>query len=98
MFCKELAINAANGILYGLDDDDFFEPDRLLSFISNWKEDEDVFLYTDIKLKEIKPALLKNMMLLIGIIFLLANIIGNQIFSKKEYFGILNGFDENLPA
>lgn len=100
---RNKAIFAANGeYITGLDDDDFFLPNRITSFIKNLHKFEldCVALYTHTyvqKSLDLRVAVKKiaqcNKKDLIS-----ANWIGNQVFTKTEYLRSIGGFDENLPA
>ena len=99
-FSRNRAINIAKGsLITGLDDDDFFLPNRIevmvdafdskVSFVSTGYEihgfDRISKVYVAARLIELEDALLSN-------------IVGNQVLTRTEYMRSLNGFDESLPA
>lgn len=99
---RNLAIQNATGhFVTGLDDDDYFENNRLEEFVNAWetKKEDVVFLFTgqkeynngDITVSRvIRFRYLNQKDLLIG------NMVGNQVFTDKESFLKVGCFDENL--
>lgn len=106
-FGRNNAIKLAKGeFITGLDDDDYFEPWRIEKFVELWlqlnsneqlnevaglfdsvielREDGNYQYYTSIS---VDHATLRA-----------SNKIGNQVFTKKDYFLGINGFDEEMPA
>lgn len=97
---RNIAIENANGeFITGLDDDDYYEKNRILRFIEHWN-DENIFLYTSYCIKR------KNKTYKQGTFFVKKNInlrdllthnyVGNQIFCKTSTLIEVNGFDQNL--
>lgn len=99
---RNIAIkNATGDFITGLDDDDYFLPNRISDFVHFWskKEKKTIFLYSSYTLKIGKShfkkrALRKKKMNFDSL--LKANDIGNQIFTKTEVLQEI-GFDERLP-
>lgn len=101
---RNKAINEAKGeFITGLDDDDYFLPERIESFVISWssirsKHPEMICLYSNILEKRKdgnfkkykKPKIVKQKDLLV------ANFIGNQVYTKTESLKAVM-FDEALP-
>ncbi|MDF2184131.1 glycosyltransferase [Grimontia hollisae] len=98
-FCRNLAIKNANGhFITGLDDDDYFEPDRLKQFVASWKA-SDSFLYTESKVRGRRGTKITSRPEMIDFCDLLvSNSVGNQIFSLRRNFIEVGCFDVQLPA
>ena len=102
-FSRNRAIEASNGYyVTGLDDDDYFEPNRISDFVVSAKSfaGEAVMFYTDNKLiaaAGIVKTIVRPMRCDYRSI-LIKNYVGNQIFGEKKYFVESGGFDESLPA
>ncbi|UNW09141.1 MULTISPECIES: glycosyltransferase [Acinetobacter] len=95
---RNMAIESAKGkYITGLDDDDYFLPNRLEEFINYWSlKNKDTIALTSgyqkpnhISLRN-KPMLIKQKDLLFG------NFVGNQIFTETKTLQYLKGFDANL--
>ena len=103
---RNRAIAAATGaFITGLDDDDYFEPTRLSSFLAAWKRFESEgkqpsCLYSQSvwmqdgqqKFVSNKPATVEYPDLFTQ------NVIGNQVFAPRAHFIGAGLFDEQLPA
>lgn len=100
---RNKAIFAAKGeFITGLDDDDYFLPNRVSSFVRFWykKEEERIALYSHsylidskkkrTKLKRISSCHYKDL--------ICKNWIGNQLFTKTIYLKNIDGFDTRLLA
>lgn len=98
---RNTAINKASGeFITGLDDDDYFEANRLTDFVQAWsvRPQDSILLYTNNKLliedkimgSSNRGSFCKKRDLLIR------NRIGNQIFTTTENIKKINGFDEKL--
>ena len=97
---RNLLIENARGVfITGLDDDDYFFPDRIKLFVENY-DDKYAFLCANGSLnndclnkktidggKVITFEEMKNY-----------NLIGNQIFIRRERLIDIGGFDKNMPA
>lgn len=100
---RNKAIFAANGeFITGLDDDDYFLPDRISNFLSCWQNiNEDcIALYSNTYVKS-KDNTLKpdtRVTACSKADLLLANCVGNQIFTKTEFLQTIGGFDKDLAA
>lgn len=100
---RNKAISAAKGeFVTGLDDDDYFLPNHISSFLYGWdnKKLNTVALYADVFKKTtsgIKPTYNKiNKCIAKQLIH--SNLIGNQIFARTESLLSCGGFDPNFPA
>ncbi|QUG75104.1 glycosyltransferase [Erwinia sp. E602] len=98
---RNLAIQAANGeFITGLDDDDEFIPDRILSLVQFYKENQYSFISSGLvfrtKKKDIHAYSISKELVIED--NLDSNEIGNQIFIKTELLKSINGFDESLIA
>jgi glycosyltransferase involved in cell wall biosynthesis len=101
---RNKAINEAKGeFITGLDDDDYFLPERIESFVRSWssiksKYPDMICLFSNVIVKRkdgkikkyTKPKIVKQKDLLV------ANFIGNQVFTKTESLKAVM-FDEALP-
>ena len=105
---RNIAIESAKGkFITGLDDDDFFENNRIEEFLKKWKRKSKntKMLYSlysrktyefPFKQKNIKKRLmLKNKINANDLIYFFYT--GNQIFVESSFFK-KNLFDENMPA
>lgn len=104
---RNIAIEKANGyFITGLDDDDYFEKNRIENFINAVKKDDKKAYYSRIKVKisenEIREpsarSLLKCSEIKSHKDLLKQNFIGNQLFVKTEILRKAGGFDKNLKA
>ncbi|PVX50750.1 glycosyltransferase involved in cell wall biosynthesis [Balneicella halophila] len=99
---RNIAIeNATGDFITGLDDDDYFLPNRISDFVHFWteKEKETVFLYSSYTLKIgeshfTKRGLRKKKMDFDSL--LKVNDVGSQVFIETEVLRE-RGFDERLP-
>lgn len=100
---RNKAIFSANGkFITGLDDDDYFLPNRISSFLKTWEglDSKFIALYSNLYLKnqngnteiskKIKTCNYNDLICF--------NSIGNQIFTKTDYLLEIGGFDTNLSA
>lgn len=100
---RNRAIFAANGeFITGLDDDDYFFPNRISLFVAGWRcRDQDtVALFTNSFFKKRSGKVLrtkrKNK---VGKVCLFEmNHVGNQVYLPTETIRSIGGFDESLPA
>lgn len=100
---RNKAIFAANGeFITGLDDDDYFLPNRISNFLSCWKDiDKDcIALYSNTYVKSNNNTLKPDTRVIAcnKADLLLANCVGNQIFTKTEFLQTIGGFDKDLAA
>ena len=100
---RNKAIFAAKGeFVTGLDDDDYFLPNRISSFVSDWDNIADgcIALYSNSYLKTMNGRTVKSNKKKhcshSDLIF--ANWIGNQIFTKTSSLQKIGGFDIGFPA
>lgn len=97
---RNRGIKEAEGeFITGLDDDDYFLPNRIEEMIKAYQPDTS-FVTTAYKVLETSSnryIYTKKRRITFDDI-LMSNVIGNQIFVKTDYLRELNGFDETLPA
>lgn len=104
---RNIAIaNAKGEFITGLDDDDYFEKNRIEFFLNTIKKNPHNALFSASKIKVdndniIQPRAL-NIFKMLGVKksskLLKQNYVGNQIFIKTEYLKKAGGFDVNLKA
>ncbi|AGP77747.1 glycosyl transferase [Alteromonas mediterranea 615] len=102
---RNKAISLARGeFISGLDDDDYFEPWRIETFIKKWAEytanGESFSALFDsvvehrksgpVACYDTKVATYQNLRK--------GNVVGNQVFTKTSYLKAVGGFDEQMPA
>lgn len=102
---RNFAINSANGdFLTGLDDDDYFEPDRIKNFVDKWqnKNNQSVRLaglFDGIQIIRNGTQLLAALSQTTDYNQLkIRNAIGNQVFAPREHFMGAGLFDNSLPC
>lgn len=96
-FCRNLALNHARGeFITGLDDDDYFLPNRILNFINFRKKINmksiiysNCFISNEWNKQKKKSTCTFNDLLE-------ANYIGNQIFTETSIMRDISGFDNDL--
>ncbi|WP_367990327.1 glycosyltransferase [Vibrio sp. NTOU-M3] len=100
---RNIAISNAKGkFVTGLDDDDYFENDRLEQFLKAWdnKNQDTIALYDSTTIKstetELEKLVLPEKVMLDDLY--LRNDVGNQIFTKKELFSSGIKYDESLKS
>ncbi|RVT33619.1 glycosyltransferase [Acinetobacter indicus] len=102
---RNIAIRNAQGyFITGLDDDDFFDSDRIEKLITAWekKAEGTIALSSLYKIKNknkitFGKKLFKNKLIKFDDLFL-NNVVGNQIFTKTEVLKKIDGFDESLKC
>lgn len=98
---RNMAIAAASGyFITGLDDDDYFDTDRIQLFLDAVEHHGVQIFFTGYIYAEgdtRKERAVEQSQVELGDI-LKHNIINNQVFAPKAYFEGVEGFDENLPA
>lgn len=104
---RNIAIKNAKGeFITGLDDDDYFEKNRVEIFLNTIKKNPHCALFSASKIKIDKDTVIQpttlNFSKMLGVKksnkLLKQNFIGNQIFIKTEYLRRSGGFDVNLKA
>lgn len=103
---RNVAIKAATGeFLTGIDDDDEFMPHHIAALVDYWKflEKYDsssiACIFPQAHTRRNSQHSIGLRKARVGYISLFdANYIGNQIFTRREYFINAHGFDENMPA
>lgn len=99
---RNLAINSATGdFVTGLDDDDYFEPNRLQLFIDGWKAKPENVSVLFAGRKHIKDGVfVREKTNSFDIVkrkdLFIKNFIGNQVFTPVENLRKIGGFDTNL--
>lgn len=100
---RNLALYRASGkYITGLDDDDEFTQDRILFLVNNFN-DKYAFICTNAYVfTKKRTSILYNDTSSFSIIRLqdnlIRNVCSNQVFTTRERFLAINGFDENLIA
>lgn len=102
---RNIAIQNAKGFfITGLDDDDYFEKDRIQSFIDAWKNKKNstvaissLYVLKNRTTLTYGKKIFKNKVIKFHEMFL-SNPVGNQIFTETETLRKINGFDENLKC
>lgn len=98
-YSRNLAINNATGeFITGLDDDDYFESNRIERFLSDWNNKAMALYSYSIESECSNKKLIKRPSKISQKNLLICNYPGNQIFTKTKYLREINGFDEMLPA
>jgi len=95
---RNIAIENAKGkFITGLDDDDYFLPNRLIEFLNYWsKKNKNTIALTSGYQKSNNNSLKNKPMLIKQGDLLFGNFIGNQIFTETQTLQKLNGFDNHL--
>lgn len=99
---RNLAINSATGdFVTGLDDDDYFETNRLQLFIDGWKAKPENVSVLFAGRKHIKDGVfIREKTNSFDIVkrkdLFIKNFIGNQVFTPVENMRKIGGFDTNL--
>jgi glycosyltransferase involved in cell wall biosynthesis len=97
---RNIALRTASGeFATGIDDDDYWRPNRVEEFLNAWQNDQYGGICANDRMdfgdKEIvwkkKPFITLQDLLYY-------NMIGNQIFTKRDYLLNLGGYDESLPS
>ena len=96
---RNAAINVASGeYITGLDDDDFFSPNRIGDFVANLNDRQRI-LFSNYRVLDDFGSTKTEMKSHLNLNKLLKyNAIGNQIFCPTSYIRKAGGFDEKLPA
>jgi glycosyltransferase involved in cell wall biosynthesis len=102
-FARNTALQHANGeFVTGLDDDDEFTAERVETFVRYWKQNPNVsflssgYLIKTTGDKQLTSSKGKRAVSLDSLLY--SNIVGNQVFTKKDYLQEIQGFDVNLPS
>lgn len=100
-YARNLAINLSSGYyVTGMDDDDYFEPTRLIKLLAKYKANECAFVYgEDAFIENGKQFAQTNKPSVISVeLMKYQNLVGNQVLSEKSKFVSVGGFDESLSA
>lgn len=99
---RNKAIAIAKGqLITGLDDDDYFLPERISSFVDAWhtKPDKCICLFSNrLVLNKNGHAKIKAPKYINKEMTFLRSYIGNQAFAETVVVKKIHGFDTNLPA
>ena len=102
---RNRAISTAKGeFISGLDDDDYFEPWRIETFIKKWQEytvNKKVFsaLFDSVvEHRKSGPVACYDTGVATYQKLRKGNVVGNQVFTKTSYLKAVGGFDEQMPA
>lgn len=100
---RNKAIFAAKGVfITGLDDDDYFLPSRISSFVKDWHNiaDDGIALYSNafVKIKDDDLKKMKKIECCSQSDLICANWIGNQVFTRTSSLQDIGGFDVGFPA
>lgn len=100
---RNKAIEHAKGeYITGLDDDDYFTPERISDFIQHWKNrGSDTVALTSSRLRVTGPGqseYLAGVPLLLLDQMYLRNLVGSQVFTRTQTARSLGGFDTALGA
>ena len=102
---RNRAISMAKGeFISGLDDDDYFEPWRIETFIKKWQEytvNINVFsaLFDSVvEHRKSGPVACYDTGVATYQKLRKGNVVGNQVFTKTSYLKAVGGFDEQMPA
>lgn len=101
-FSRNVAINNATGeFITGMDDDDYFSPERIATLLEHYNDDY-AFICANI-LEVTKEAKTKRSFGFTEGEFTLKellhhNLVGNQMLTKTEKLRSIGGFDESFPA
>lgn len=98
---NQAILQARGEFITGLDDDDFYTPCRVSEFVRNWSAEEGlVGLFSDTitKTHEGTFPTSRRPKKVVREDLLIANYIGNQIFTKTSLLKEGGGFDTELPA
>ncbi len=99
-YSRNKAVQIASGeFVTGLDDDDYFLPHRISSFVDLWKKRKEgvVGLFSDSIIRTKSERRTKRPMMVTSKDLLFNNCVGNQIFIRREDFLKFSGFDETFP-
>lgn len=104
---RNIAIEKANGyFITGLDDDDYFHPNRIETFVNEARKNDKRAYFSSYNIK-VSDSIIRQPSILTILkrnkisnhnLLLRRNFIGNQIFVKTEYLRNSGGFDPHLKA
>lgn len=97
---RNLAVkNAAGDFVTGIDDDDYWRPNRIGEMISTWEEGRFSAICSNDRMDFGDREIVWKKKPLITLQDLLYyNMVGNQVLTKKSYLLELGGYDESLPS
>ncbi|WP_221800268.1 glycosyltransferase [Oceanobacter mangrovi] len=96
-FSRNLGIGAANGqYITGLDDDDYFSPERVSLLYKSFLRRSDCLFVCDSS--DVRRDKVRKEKLIVYEDMFYKNVVGNQIFTTTELLRSAGGFDERMPA
>ena len=96
---RNIAIDNASGeYVAGLDDDDYWRPNRLELLMEEFKEGFAAVTSNDRMDFGNKEIVWKKKPVITLDDLLFYNQVGNQVLTRKEYITAVGGYDENLPS
>ena len=104
-YCRNLAIRSASGdFVTGLDDDDWFHPNRLTALVEYWRllaKSGETFscIYTqEVYVRGDERSMSRKPDSVYADDLYFHNLVGNQVFARKEAYLEAGLFDESMPA
>lgn len=104
-YCRNVAIKMASGFfITGLDDDDFFLPGRIVDFVNFWDRSKSLGLnFSGIFTGALKfnrgISSLVNLSSVVALDDILTeNLVGSQVFTRRDFFVDAGGFSDLLQA
>jgi glycosyltransferase involved in cell wall biosynthesis len=97
---RNLAVqHAAGEFVTGIDDDDYWRPNRIEELINEWSEGQYAGICSNDRMDFGEKEIVWKKKSLITLNDLLYyNMVGNQVLTRKSYFLELGGYDERLPS
>ena len=97
---RNMAIKHATGeFVTGIDDDDYWRPNRIEEFLKAWSDGQFGGICSNDRMDfGEKETVWKKKPLITLDDLLYYNMVGNQVFTRKDYLLELGGYDENLPS
>lgn len=96
---RNIAIKAAKGeFITGLDDDDYWLPERVEYLMGKFEEVFSAVCSYDRMVMDGREVVWKKPSKITLDDLLYYNMVGNQVLTKKEYLQDLGGYDEELPS
>jgi len=97
---RNLAIkHAAGEFITGIDDDDYWRPNRIEEMVGAWRDGPFGGICSNDRMDFGEKEIVWKKKPLITLEDLLYyNMVGNQVFTRKDYLLELGGYDENLPS
>jgi len=97
---RNLAVkNASGDFAAGIDDDDYWRPNRIEEMMNAWQEGRIGGICTNDRMDFGEKEIVwkkKDLITLADLLYY--NMVGNQILTRKRYLLEVGGYDENLPS